>query len=877
MKINFKYTALMAAVSAAIPAATFAQESERSSAIEEIIVTAERREQSLQDVPLSITAFSGDKRDQIGIISIQDMSDFAPGFTFNMATDRPAIRGIGRQSNSFSLDSPVANYNDGIYTSSVQDAQRAPMFVDRTEILRGPQGALSGRGSIAGAVATHLKRPSDEFELETRAFAKNYRGYGAGLTVSGPVAENIRLRLNLADSEQDDGFYENVANGNWEGSQPYRRQTADYMMEVDITENLDWYLKASFTSYDESRRTGGNRAPYSVSDIEGLPPSPYGYLGSPLVPRAAYGYGNGTLGALGPITGTFVGPSENPGIDDYRQFSSNFNSYQKLDDHHNYVSHLTWDTDAVQLKWIAGHQNYYYEQQQDGDGTAVTSMTLPFGRVVDPSAISQYDEQRQWYSNEFTIASNSDGAVTWLAGVYHSNEEYEQHPLITYNPGYSELATPVAGLGNPFATAPNTHGNASVFGEVTGTTDSYAVFGQVEFQANDDLKFTLGLRQNWDQKEVVGETRYIGNNFESPTIPAPLRLVDFAAAIDVTTGIDPTAALPRGVTADYFDPITGRRVREMEGDWDALAGTVGIDYTPNDDTLLYFRIASGYRPGGFDAPYLRNDPIVDEETVLSYEFGYKATLAEQLQLNASVFLYDFQDQQLPLPALGRCTDVNDLSTCTIITDFKNIPETQNWGVELESTWYATDDLSFFLSYGYLNTEIKDGGEGYQNPLDPAAIASNANRLAVLPGQFDAGYTNLPRWIQDISGNSLANSPEHKVALNTSYNMNFQAGNLLLSANYVWRDDSEDDVFNTPVAVIDGYGTFSTRAIWTDADDDYSVIFYVSNLTDEEARDGGGATRRATSASGADGQRYYESYNLNPPRTYGLEVQYRFNN
>ena len=867
MRPPFQYTAIVVATTCLVPISVHGQELERSGIIEEITVTTERREQSLQDVPLSVTAFSGDTRDRMGIISIQDMSDFTPGFSFNMASDRPSIRGIGRQSNSFSLDSPVANYIDGIYTSSIQDAQYAPMFVERTEILRGPQGALSGRGSIAGAVSTYLKRPSHEFEIETRAFAKNFRGYGGGLTISGPVTDKIRLRLNLSDSEQDDGFFKNVANGNTEGNQPYRRQAADYMMEMDVTDNLQWFVKASMSSYDESRRTGGARAPYTVSDIEGLTPIPYGYLGSPLLPNAAYGY----------FSGTYTGPSENPGIDDYREFSSNFNSSQKLDDHHNYVSHLTWDTDAVQVKWIAGHQNYYYEQLTDGDGTGVTSMNLYSGRVVDPSSINQYDEQREWLTNELTVASNSDGAFTWLTGLYHSKEEYVQHPLITYNPGYNELAAPVAGLGNPYATAANTHGNASVFGEVEGETNSYAVFGQLEYQYSDELKFTLGLRQNWDKKDLVGQTRYIGNNFASPAIPAPLRLVDFGVAIDATTPIDPTAALPRGVTADYFDPVTGRRVREMEGDWDALAGTIGVDYAPNTDTLLYFRVATGYRSGGFDAPYLRNDPIVDEETVLSYELGYKGKITDRLQLNASTFLYDFKDQQLPLPALGRCTDVADLSTCTVITDFKNIPKTQNWGIELEGTWYATDKLNFFLSYGYLNTEIKDGGEGYQNPLDPAAIASNADRMAELTGQLDAGYTNLPRWIQDISGNSLANSPKHKIALNTSYHMNFEPGNLLLSANYVWRDDSEDDVFNTPQAVIDGYGTLSARAIWTGAEDNYSVIFFVSNLTDVEARDGGGTVRRATSASGAAGQTYYESYNLNPPRTYGVEFQYRFRN
>src|SRR5690606_31813176 len=118
-----------------LSAAISAIAQERPSVLEEIIGTTERREQSGQDVRLSITAFGSETRERVGILSIQNMADFAPGLSYSTSTDRPSIRGIARQSNSFSMDSPVANYYDGVYTSSVQDAQRGPLFIERTEIL----------------------------------------------------------------------------------------------------------------------------------------------------------------------------------------------------------------------------------------------------------------------------------------------------------------------------------------------------------------------------------------------------------------------------------------------------------------------------------------------------------------------------------------------------------------------------------------------------------------------------------------------------------------------------------------------------------------------------------------------------------------------
>lgn len=884
-----------------ISAAAVAQDGSRESGLEEIIVTAERRSESLLEVPLSISAYSDTARETMGIISIQDMVNFAPGVSFTMSNDRPSIRGIARQSNFFTIDSPVANYFDGVYTSSVQDAQRRPIFIERTEILRGPQGALSGRGSIAGAINTISKRPTENFETELGAYFGNYERYGGEATVSGAlIPEYLRARVNVGVSRQNEGYFENVSRGDTEGDQPNNRNVFDLLLDGSFGGTVDYFFKAAYADYDESRRTGNGYAPFYAGDQRA--PSAYGPSSNTLTPLAGWGYFDSIDGRVG-------NSPNNPVIltGDIRKFANDFHSRQKLDNHHNYTMHLTWHTGPVDIKWIGGHQNYRYTQWTDGDFTDVEQMRLPApatfppgipGRTVNPGQITKYMEEREWYSNELTFTSTGDGPFSWIVGLYQSDEDFNQEPATTIFPGYNELNAPIgtvdtllAALGAPFnpagirAVVPNPRPNTSVVGLIDGETVSSAAFGQVGIEFTDAWKLTLGMRYNKDEKEATESLRYIANGLGNGLgqwlagggLGRPV-------AVDVTP-VPTGAPLQRGVIRDRgIDPVTGYRVRDFKADWQAVTGSIGIDFTPNENDLIYARAARGYRPGGFNAGFLYENPTIDKELVDSFEVGYKTTLFDRLQLSASAFYYDYNDIQLPLPALGRCTDPNDLSTCTILDTFTNLATGESKGVEIEATWAVTDAWSMFLSYGFLDATIKEGlgtQNGFQNPDDPAAVLPNANRTEIIPGQFDSNFTYLQRWKQDLSGNKLANSPEHKVAFNTSYTFELAPGDLTLSANYIWRDEQYSDVFESEPGIVPSYDTVGLRILWTDADDRYTVILYGSNLTDEVAPDSVTLTRQRTgvatslATASAAGQAYYQTLNLTPPREYGIELQYRF--
>ncbi|MDE2487941.1 MAG: TonB-dependent receptor plug domain-containing protein, partial [Alphaproteobacteria bacterium] len=178
-----------------------------SNTIEELVVTAEKREQNLQDVPVAVSAFTSEKRDLIGIESVQDMTNFTPGLQYSSQLDRASMRGLGRLTNEHTAQGAVAIYSDGIYTSSTVEAGKPPIFTDRVEVLRGPQGTLYGRNAIGGAINVISKRPTDYWYAEVRANVENYQHTILSGAMSGPtMIQGVDFRLAASWDKQREGW-----------------------------------------------------------------------------------------------------------------------------------------------------------------------------------------------------------------------------------------------------------------------------------------------------------------------------------------------------------------------------------------------------------------------------------------------------------------------------------------------------------------------------------------------------------------------------------------------------------------------------------------------------------------------------------------------
>ncbi|HET9160813.1 MAG TPA: TonB-dependent receptor plug domain-containing protein, partial [Caulobacteraceae bacterium] len=605
----------LAALSAALPAmaqqgapntpqekaAAANENNDQSTVVEQVIVTTERRATNVQDTPLAVTAYTDKTRENLGIESIQSLAQFTPGVSYSAAADRPTIRGVGRQNNSHGLNSPVAQYIDGFYVSTTQDTARRPIFIDRNEVVAGPQGALAGKGSAAGAIYTYTKRPRDTFEADIGGLAENYERWGLEGTITGPITDWLRYRINMARYVQERGFFTNVEDGSTEGDRFGNRTLLDVMFAGNVGTKLDWFLKGSTVMYYETLHDGGSFAPFSTGTTNPCIQTAFPSTAT-LVPSNSLGLfspgNNGTCGAFATnfnttsLTVASASPAatiygngiiQNPpfvlGAGARRQFVSNYHSDLHLENYHLVSFDTTYHAPFMDVKYIVGHSRYHYTQSSDNDGSPVNTFTLPAQgnaimiaapRVIDANGVNIYQEEPSWYSNEITFTSTWEGPLQGIVGLYQYNQYTRQPTADLVYPGMPELLTPYSI--NPVnflvtGVAPvNVNGRMAQYGSQQTRQNTWAAFTQWDYKFNKKWSLTAGLRWNSDKEKAREETRFVTNNpllgagatnvsyngygIGGPFVPGVLQ-IGGPFAIDITSVfapgfavVSPTATVP---------------------------------------------------------------------------------------------------------------------------------------------------------------------------------------------------------------------------------------------------------------------------------------------------------------------------------------------
>jgi iron complex outermembrane receptor protein len=462
-----------------------------------------------------------------------------------------------------------------------------------------------------------------------------------------------------------------------------------------------------------------------------------------------------------------------------------------------------------------------------------------------PTLTTDFNENKRYFSNEINLTSNSDGPLSWILGAYQYHEEYKQRIQLA-NPNQVQLATPLTLAGTPAAANPlrNYADNQAEL-----ESRAWAVFGQMTYKFNDQWALTGGLRYTKDEKDGFEYQRLI---ILSPAI------LGGAAAFDVSTDTDPVTP---GV----------QNSRTLSDSWDAVTGTINLDWTPDDDTLVYAKYSRGYKSGGFLLGTLAPQPQAKQEGVDAYEVGLKKTFGGRLILNGSAFFNDYKDLQLNLSQLNA-------TGTAAASNFVNV-DAEAYGLELEAIWQPVRELQLIASYGYLNTEITRGCCFY-DPADPGALDP-----AATPAGGSALSNGTPLVFQDLKGSNLYQSPENKFAFNGNYTFDFAPGSLILSASYTWTDETIYQPFKSHDLKVPSYGVTDFRVLWNDADDRYTLIGYVKNAFDEEGYNSTSSTNPTaifdlpnpgSAAAGTLTQtRTAITRGLIQPRTYGVELQYRF--
>lgn len=864
-----KSFSFLLAVAIAFPITELFADDETTGYMEEIIVTAEKREESVMDVPVTMSAFTNKMIQDLGIASEDDLEQLVPGLQFQdngqMTGQGTTIRGIGtRLAGETHPDLAVATYVNGVYTLGTYGAAPNMFDLERVEVARGPQGTLNGRNSIAGAISYWFKKPTDEWDMLlhtefTDQFTQRY-----GIAFGGPITEHVSFRIN-GSYYGGDGAQENIGFGD-DYDEPDQVFFSPQLRFK--TDRMDLNLR-----YAKVEDDGVPRSQVLLTNFDSTTPQ-FTYAGQTL-PNAFHlwdGQPPSVDADCPPITPAWdCGDLENKLFTNRSAEGNRTSESQSVE--------FSFDiSDSLTLRYTYGDNETNSFAQKDSDHTnRVRSADDPTvasdapARLVDNEfqVLYEYEET----SHELQLVSNFDGNFNFIAGLYtYENDTGWFVPSFRHAETYvgtsADDAAIAAGFGGcgdvlPFislfgigvtspedAIAAGTPGNywycpeGSDFSQwllfgTTASSETEAAFVNMEYQFNDQWLISGGLRYTEDEK-----TQETNGGF---------------AIFSFLFGV------PLGIMFDDSDP--------NPRSWDATIGHISVEYNHRDDLLLYGRLSTGYRAGSFNPKSDAIPALVDEETLINYEIGMKGMFMDgRLRLTSALFYNDFDDYQItgsiqPQGTTGQsATDgiFSSFSTSPIVEYTANIDDTEIWGAELEFEYYLNDNWRFSGFYAYLDSEIGPHLEVIRGDPDP--VTGLWDHIDFSTGQPTTSVYVLPK---DMTGNQLPMQPKHKFALQGSYETALSGrigGTLQIIGMYSWVDDRASDLSNLSVSTLPDYDRFDLRGIWTSPNETLSATLFVDNVFDEI---GVIEYLHLSTIAGAPA-----SGTLTRPRTVGLELRWR---
>ncbi|NCF19662.1 MAG: TonB-dependent receptor [Haliea sp.] len=763
---------------AATLAASISLPAAAQNVLEEVIVVAQKREESLQDTVIAITALGSETLDNLNISNSSDFEAVVPSLSVRNAPRRLFLRGVGRVTNSLGTDPGIALYIDQVYTDSIGSLSRASsLTMERVEVLRGPQGTLYGRNATGGAVNIISKRPTEEFEHHVRAKAGDYGLFNWGVSSSGPITDDLGYRVHAYRNKRD-GFVDNKSG---DDIMDQDHDGFGVQLSWDVTDTLNVWLKYQKDETDDIR--GGI--------------FPGGFLITPYVTDE-----ESLDGAF--LNEGYQWTKENPSVRDQYKVDLNDPLETETDNNNRYTTHITWDLPSITLKYVGNYSESDYTAD-NGDFGYTSRQDI---RVVEYT-----EDNIEFYSHELQFLSATDGPLQWVGGIYYRHEDRDQPYGIrtltsTHMANVSTSGFPIPGTVQP---------NPGLWGYLQNadlTSETTAAYFDGNYTFNETWKLTAGLRYSYDEKKGK-ERQFI--------------------ALDSTIYGLPVSEDCCGIL--FVDPATANQ--RLDDDWDNVSGRVVLDYMYSDDQMMYASISTGYKSGGFRLGTIQENPYFDEETVLSYEIGYKGSFNGVFQLNAAAYYYDYSDMQV---LVGRLLE-EDLGIS--LPEMVNADEAEVKGLEIEAIWLATDSLTLMANYSYTDGEFEDFCCYYdEREFPPPAEPFN----------------------QDLSGNALPQAPENKIFLNASYSLRTDSwGEFVPSVSYSWVDERQFDVFDTDSTLADDYYRVDAMVTWFSPSQDIRIIGTVRNLTDEETWE---SLERVGTQGAVVGI-------PNEPRSWAVEVQYDF--
>ncbi|MCP2669904.1 TonB-dependent receptor [Maricaulaceae bacterium EIL42A08] len=712
--------------------------------VEVITVTAQQREESAQDVPISIGAYDNAALDAAGVQDIKDLISIAPGLmvtsTQSETITTARIRGIGTVGDNFGLESSVGVYIDGVFRSRNGVGFGDLGELERIEVLRGPQGTLFGKNTSAGVLNIVTQAP--EFEhggsFEAQLGDYGYQRYSLGLT--GPIVEDVlAFRIFGADAERD-GFTSLVID-----------QDPNYDVRDSETENYST-VRGQLLWTPSETVTGRLIADYSERDER-------------CCSAVAWDYSAVGAALVGGVTeqtavGAGVGFPANP--EDRTAYSNR--EYAQLVEDWGVSAEFDIELPVGTLTTVTAFRNWQNRRSQDIDYSAAD--------LAYRDAANNFTDLTR-FSQEIRLQGATE-RLDWLVGGFFSHEELRLGDAIQYGNDWEPFLGLIAsGLTDPNFVSTNLNGLAlgfvpgvpglpgytplapgSFFPAGSGvaqdvydqTSESWAIFTHNTYQFTDNLAVTAGIRYTNETKDVFATFNTANTpgcsileayaNFNPATAWNP------AAAFAGTAfgPLAPTLCLPyarSGLDANGYD-----RERSDE----ELSGTLRLTYDVNDDVMVYGGYSRGFKAGGFNLDRQLNGPVdatgytnsnseFAPEIIDSWELGFKSQLfGNVMQVNGNVFLQQVEDFQL-----------NTFNGLAFVVE--SVDESESMGLELDAFWATpVPGLDLSAGYAYVNTEYTTVNTG-----DPLVDAIQGKDYSLSPEHFVTGQALYER---PVFGNML---------------------------------------------------------------------------------------------------------------------------
>ena len=765
---------------------------EGSLAIEEVIVTARKIEESSQDVPIAITALSEELK-RSTIRDLADLNGYVPNVRIGVDAQRSGaasviIRGISpARTDDNSFDSPIGVMIDGIYLGALAGQRLENFDIERVEVLRGPQGTLFGKNTVGGVIHAIRSRPTGEFGGRFKVTLGENKQQEVRAVVNTSLSDEALAAKFFFTSIQDDGYIKNTFTGN-------NMPTTDYLnygVTFLATPSDSFEALLTVEKFEDDSQGGAFLSNYNTPDL--LACSAMQILPDPCRTDTNN------------VPDTISTNIENP--------SSLEVDAQTLK--------ISLDlTDNIRLVSVTGFRDMTENQQYDFDGTA--------GDFINIVKLNDYNQ----FSEEFRFEGSWD-KVTIVAGLYYWESEFERDwithgtfwSVLTADLGLTTIDQPLSdaaragteaatGMALPpgftyrqlieFSPVPiNTPvqdcvARAGAFAVVPGLRNIYCdnhpslanglgpKYAQVLYEAQDTTSIAAFAQADWEFAEDW--TLTLGLRWTRET-------KDFEASQAYLTSV--ARVLERNPPVRDF---------RRKNKWTELSPKAGISYRLNDDILLYASYSEGFHSGGF---FGVNQNIADftrdqynPELSTQYETGIKSQFWDnRIQVNATLFLNEFEDKQ------EEAIDF-DPSTGTVATVFRSVDEATYQGAELELKWRATEYLSLFANYGYLDAEY-DKFTTDLNPSDNVILGMSV--------------------LEDATHLTPRNAPDFTYGVGGQLNFQVGGGELEFYIKYNRVGETETQLLNNS-AQLDEIPDLSASLGYYHSD--FSVVLYGRNLTDE---------------------------------------------